>query len=240
MATIPRFYVYVLARPNGKPFYVGKGQRGRVYDHENEARKGHKCHKCNVIRKIWRKGGEVQRYIVFTTDSEREALDYEIELIALYGQETLCNLTSGGDTPVITDETRAKQRAAYRRRTPEQRAEHRRKLSEAHKGIPFPEDRRLRLIGIKRAPASELRKQRISKANTGKARTPAGLRNLSRSHRKGQTYTMIAPDGTVYEDIDSIIGFAREHGMTEGTVRNILRGSRNKAGWTGYITKGGA
>jgi hypothetical protein len=240
MASVPRFYVYVLARPNGKPFYVGKGQGRRVYDHEREARNGHQCHKCNVIRKIWRKGGEVQRYTVFTTDDERAALDYEVSMIALYGRRTLCNLTDGGDgVSNPSEETRARMRAAYTRKSPEERAEHRRKLSEAHKGVPYPEERRLKQIGRRVAACSEERKQRISKANSGKVRTKEALENQSRAHRKGQIYTMIAPDGTIYEDIDSMVGFGKAHGMGAGTVRNILRGSKNRMGWRGFIRKKG-
>jgi hypothetical protein len=91
------FYVYLLCRPNGKPFYVGKGKSRRIYDHEKEARGSCKCHKCNVIRKIWRYGGEVQRYIVFTTNDEQAAFAYECELIALHGRGNLCNLTDGGE-----------------------------------------------------------------------------------------------------------------------------------------------
>lgn len=92
-----RFYVYVLARPDGRPFYVGKGCGVRLDEHEREARRGHKCHKCSIIRKIWKSGGEVQRYIMLETDVEQDALDYEVELIALYGLSTLANKTSGGD-----------------------------------------------------------------------------------------------------------------------------------------------
>jgi hypothetical protein len=97
MSILPRFYVYVLCRPNGKPFYVGKGSKMRVFGHEREARRGCKCHKCNVIRKIWRQGGEVQRYTILTTDDEQEALDYECSLIALHGRENLTNHTDGGE-----------------------------------------------------------------------------------------------------------------------------------------------
>lgn len=96
MSSIPRFYVYILARPNGTPFYIGKGSGRRVFDHDNEARSGHKCYKCNVIRKIWRGGSEVQRYTVFTTDDEDEAYAYEAELIALHGRGNLTNGTDGG------------------------------------------------------------------------------------------------------------------------------------------------
>src|SRR5690349_1278384 len=64
----PRFYVYILSRPDGRPFYVGKGSGRRIFDHDSEARSGHQCHKCNVIRKIWQQGGQVQRHTVFTTN----------------------------------------------------------------------------------------------------------------------------------------------------------------------------
>lgn len=99
----PRFYVYVLARPDGRPFYVGKGKGSRIYQHDSEARSGHRCPKCNTIRKIWRAGGEVQRYIVFQTDDEQEAFDREREYIALYGRANLCNLTDGGDGYTTAD-----------------------------------------------------------------------------------------------------------------------------------------
>lgn len=110
------FYVYVLARPSGKPFYVGKGKDARVFYHEQEARSGHKCHKCNVIRKIWRNGGEVQRYTVFTTDDEQEAFKYEKELIALYGRSNLCNQTDGGEgSSNYPEEARAKKSASLKK-----------------------------------------------------------------------------------------------------------------------------
>lgn len=98
MSTIPSplFYVYVLARPKNRVFYVGKGSDYRIVAHESEARSGHKCHKCNVIRKIWKQGGQVQRYTVFTTDDEAEAYAYEAELIAMYGLNTLANQSIGG------------------------------------------------------------------------------------------------------------------------------------------------
>jgi hypothetical protein len=127
MASIPRFYVYVLCRPNGKPFYVGKGTGRRVFDHDTEARSGHDCYKCRVIRKIWRSNGEIQRYTVFTTDDEQEAYAYERELIALHGRKNLTNGTDGGEgagSRVVTAAERALRRE-YRKamwQDPEYRA----------------------------------------------------------------------------------------------------------------------
>jgi hypothetical protein len=93
------YYVYALVRPDGRPFYVGKGKNNRMYLHDTEARSGCKCHKCNVIRKIWRNGGKVVRYTLFTTEDEQEAFAYERETIALFGRENLCNHTDGGEGP---------------------------------------------------------------------------------------------------------------------------------------------
>lgn len=50
-----------------------------------------------MIRKLWRKGGQIQRYTMLTTGDESEALGYEVELIKLYGQKNLTNKTDGGE-----------------------------------------------------------------------------------------------------------------------------------------------
>ena len=70
-------YVYVLRRPDGRPFYVGKGVGPRVFNHENEARHPNNrlsnAHKLNVIRAIWR-GGDAPTYeIDFVTDDPAAA-----------------------------------------------------------------------------------------------------------------------------------------------------------------------
>lgn len=75
------FYVYVLRRPSGAVFYVGKGKQNRIYDHEMEARRGHQCHKCHTIRKIWREGSQITKEIIFRTNIERDALRHEATLI---------------------------------------------------------------------------------------------------------------------------------------------------------------
>lgn len=101
-----QFYVYVLYRPDGRPFYVGKGQNRRALEHEAEARRAHPLgesnpFKCNVIRKIIREGGTI-RYAI---DSSYEILDElnclkrEAALIAQHGRlhegGPLTNLAGG-------------------------------------------------------------------------------------------------------------------------------------------------
>lgn|GEM_PF-1240690 len=126
----PRYYVYVLARPDGSPFYVGKGQGKRITVHEYEARTGHRCHKCNVIRKIWNEGGKVHRSILLRTDDEQEAYEYERTVIALYGRDSLANYTDGaeGSTGRVYSSAERKQRSINSRRMwsrAEYRARHR-------------------------------------------------------------------------------------------------------------------
>lgn len=205
MSSIPRFYVYILARPNSKPFYVGKGQGRRVFGHDREARSGHKCHKCNVIRKIWRSGGDYQRYIVFTTDNEQEAFDYERELIALHGRENLCNLTDGGEGAsgrVVSDERRSRMSVLFKGRkgarlgatnSPEHRQkisaalkgrrqteEQRQKNSEVHKGIKLsPETiEKIRQKNIGKKRSDEFR-EHIRQVNLGREISPEHRRKIS-------------------------------------------------------------
>ncbi len=86
-------YVYILRQPDGEPcfgglgtpFYVGIGQRGRLFEHEKAAREGSEIgKKIDAINAIWSKGGEVVR----TIDSfhEREPWIREAELIHEIGR----------------------------------------------------------------------------------------------------------------------------------------------------------
>lgn len=103
-----KFYVYVLCRPDGTPFYVGCGkvqQRGwqRVTFHEREARGNSVLsHKCNTIRLIWNSGGSVGYKIDSWHGSEAEMFAREIELISALGRADrgigpLTNWSDGGD-----------------------------------------------------------------------------------------------------------------------------------------------
>lgn len=162
MASVPRFYVYVLVRPNGKPFYVGKGTRNRMYKHDTEARKGCECRKCRVIRKIWRNGGEIVRYTVIATDDEQEAFAAERETIAFFGRENLCNLTDGGEGTsgrVVSEKVRQRFVNYWKGRPrPPVSAETRARLSMAHKGHK-------RSLGRK---ATEETRRKMSEAKKGK------------------------------------------------------------------------
>jgi hypothetical protein len=96
-------YVYVLARTDGAPFYVGKGYKSRVLQHEAEARiSGRLSHKLNVIRAMWKRGEAISYCIESFHDEEAAALARERALIRLWGRHDLrmgplTNQTDGGE-----------------------------------------------------------------------------------------------------------------------------------------------
>ena len=92
------FFVYALCKPNGSPFYIGKGKRRqRPSDHLREARNGHHCYRCHTIRHIWADGGNPHPIILYRTPDEQDAYRMECALIAAIGRDLLTNATDGGE-----------------------------------------------------------------------------------------------------------------------------------------------
>jgi len=111
------FYVYVLHRPNGEPFYVGKGISDRVLHHEVEARNTVRLtHKLNVIRALHRAGLAVHYRLDASFENETEALARERFLIKEIGRHDLklgplTNQTDGGEgSSNPSEESRQKRR----------------------------------------------------------------------------------------------------------------------------------
>lgn len=173
-----RHYVYTLAYPDGRVFYVGKGVRDRIHRHERDALLSRNInpYKENVIRKILADGGQVIKTKLAYFATHEEALEYEIALILfLNATDSLTNLTPGGDGQigVVFSE------------------EHRRKLSEAQKGKPrepLPPEARQRVAeGNRGRRRSEKTRRRMSEARSGKplsaeAKEKLRLVNTGKSH----------------------------------------------------------
>lgn len=114
-------YVYILSKPDGTPFYVGKGKGRRLFEHEKDARKtNRRSHKLSIIRKILRSGCEVAYSIDSWHDTDQSACDREVSLISEIGRYDLgtgplTNYTSGGDTPEVGPLSRMRLSASQKR-----------------------------------------------------------------------------------------------------------------------------
>ena len=100
------YYTYLLLRPDGVPFYVGKGQGNRVLQHELEAMhqsnlKRINPYKCNTLRSIVLRGEELRYRIdrIYTDADQLSCLEREAALIFQFRRRcnggTLTNLASG-------------------------------------------------------------------------------------------------------------------------------------------------
>lgn len=130
-----KWYVYVLYRPNGEPFYVGKGTGPRI---KRTRRFNKNTHKAYVIAKIERNGEAIRSEIVARFTDENAAYTYEIMLIAKFGRHPngpLTNMTDGGDGGRgrrLSEATRYKMSHAAKGRRNSESAK--RKMSIAHSG----------------------------------------------------------------------------------------------------------
>ena len=87
-----RFYIYMHCKPDGTPFYVGKGAGGRSH----AISCGRNSHHKRVVNKY---GAKNIGIFVFPCESERQALDDEVQAIRQLRAEgyVLANCTDGGE-----------------------------------------------------------------------------------------------------------------------------------------------
>lgn len=96
------YYVYIMRRPTGEPFYVGKGRRDRIAMHERNARSGKdQTYRGRIVRDVMRAGLSVTYEIINFHEAEADAFAEERRLIAQYGRfdqgGILANHTDGGE-----------------------------------------------------------------------------------------------------------------------------------------------
>lgn len=112
------FYVYAWRRPNGEPFYIGKGRGRRA---TSTYRRNHIF--TNIVAKMRASGAEPIVDHVADGLTEKDAYRLEVSLIAKYGRikdgGLLANMTGGGEGATdVSPEVRAKMSAYQRSRPP--------------------------------------------------------------------------------------------------------------------------
>lgn len=170
------FYTYLHCKPNGDPFYVGKGFAARAFKFSIRTQ-----HHKNIVSKYGE--GNIGVF-VFSCESEEQAFADEIQQIAQLRKEgfTLVNLTNGGEGStgcIASIETRMKLSAAsLGRKQPPRSAEFKKIASISRIGKKINAEQRARQLsainakkGEKRKPPSEETKLKISAALTGKKRS---------------------------------------------------------------------
>lgn len=119
-----QYYIYLHCKPDGTPFYVGKGCNGRGHSkRSHDLKRSRNAHHRAVVEKY---GAENIGIFVFPCESEHQALKDEISTIRQLRAEgfRLANATDGGEGSsglLPNAETRAKMSAKRKgvKRSPE-------------------------------------------------------------------------------------------------------------------------
>lgn len=141
------FYVYRLCDPDtGLPFYVGKGQGRRAWQHEVDVRKGRpgsNAQKIARIKSIIDAGGSVVVEIVASYLRETDALDHEYRLVD--ADASLTNVAPGGIGTTMSPFRLRKMKEEQARRLLRQRQEALKAAAERDQEREAEEKRRLLL-----------------------------------------------------------------------------------------------
>lgn len=185
------FYVYLhRIAPHGRVFYVGKGKGQRAW---SEAGRN------AYWRRIVRKHGGFHVEIVESGLQEWFAFEREIQLIELYGRDTLCNLTDGGDGTsgwVPNAETRAR-------------------LAAAAAGKPGPmlgrshsEEARAKMAAARRGKASPQKGKRLNL--TDEARRKIAATSKVRKNKKARQIVCIDTGAVFEHTVDAARSLGKE------------------------------
>lgn len=208
-----QFYIYLHCKPDGTPFYVGKGCDKRSH----AIACGRNAHHKRIVKKYGRANIGI---FVFYCESERQALDDEVSTIKQLRSDgyILANCSDGGEgtvgykhteaarmkmsaakkgrqSPLLgrkaSAEARARQSAA--RKGNVQLAEHCRKLNAANAARPISEETRAKLIAAHtgRTLSAEAR-AKISASKIGRPRPDLALRNIGNTYGRRRSAAMVS------------------------------------------------
>lgn len=179
------FYAYIHCKPDGMPFYVGKGSENRTKRVQRKANNWH----CNIVNKYGEKNILVGKIECF---SEQIAFDLEIGLIKRLRamQIHLVNMTSGGGGAsgfCLSDEAKEKKRQALLGRPRSE--ETKEKLRLANLGKKHTEESRKKMSKIQKNKIVSLEtRKKISEAHKGKIVSPETKRKISELAKGRKTF----------------------------------------------------
>lgn len=150
-------YVYVLSRPDGRPFYVGVGTRDRIAAHEREASRNRRGGpKLQLIREIIAASQRIEYCIEGWFDNWADAAEEECRLIYALGRRDvgagpLVNRTDGGEGAtglIMSDSAREKCRVGRLGKT--QSPDARKKIGAVHRGKIMSDESRSKMSATRR------------------------------------------------------------------------------------------
>ncbi len=180
------FYVYMYCKPDGTPFYIGKGKEDRWEHHIKQAKKQRTTDsnklKINTIRKILKQGQEPLIKFIDTDLSEDQAFELEQFMIGWIGRfdlgtGTLTNMTNGGEGSVgrIVTEKERKERSI--------RSSGKNNPNYGKKDSPeMIELKRKRMLGRVMGACTDEHRENIKKATTGVKKS--NTENMKKPRRK--------------------------------------------------------
>jgi hypothetical protein len=192
---VKQFYTYLHSKPNGDPFYVGKGHTSRCFELNHKRSQWYK----KIISKYGKENIEV---LVFHADSEDQSFLAERILIRFFGRQDigtgcLVNQTDGGEGACgLILSVEAKKKLSESHTGMKHTDEAREKMSVSKKGnknalgYKHTSDEKLKMSAAwsRRLPASHDTRAKLSTALKGKPWSSA-RRRVGNKKRIGSKHT---------------------------------------------------
>lgn len=234
-----RFYTYAYLREDRTPYYIGKGQKKRIYD-----RSGKPCHIPKDKTKI-----------IFLKQNltEEEAFKHEEYMIRVFGRidigtGILRNKSNGGQGAsgaIRSEETKRKIGESQKGKIVTE--EQRKNIGRARRGKIHSEETRKKLkekrvgrkpsLGMKHTDEA---KKRISDKTKGEnnpfyGKTHNENTKSKLSSRYNKLLKFVSPTGEVVEEFTTITKFCKKHNLHKSNLIKLMKGkSKTCKGWTLY------